>query len=226
MVSVAVLGPVRAYRDGLAAALRQHPDVHVVALLTGPDEAWLPPTSDPADVILADGSTDAGIAAITALAAPPAPVLVIAPEVPARGVVACARAGVSGFVHRGAAISEVVAAVIAVARGETICPPTIAAVLLECFGAAGSRLHGYDLTRLTTRERQILDLIDQGMSNKEIATALYIELSTVKNHVHSILEKLGARRRSEAAARIRHPRPRSTRTEVGCPPGVAAPPMR
>jgi DNA-binding NarL/FixJ family response regulator len=58
-------------------------------------------------------------------------------------------------------------------------------------------------SRLTARELEILDLIDQGLSNKEIARRLTIELSTVKNHVHNILEKLNVSRRSEAAARAR-----------------------
>jgi DNA-binding NarL/FixJ family response regulator len=56
---------------------------------------------------------------------------------------------------------------------------------------------------LTARERHILELIDQGFSNKEIATQLCIEVSTVKNHVHNILEKLHVNRRSQAAALMR-----------------------
>ena len=59
---------------------------------------------------------------------------------------------------------------------------------------------------LTRRERQIVGLIDQGLSNKEIASRLCIELPTVKNHVHNILEKLHVRRRGEAVARIRESR--------------------
>jgi DNA-binding NarL/FixJ family response regulator len=58
--------------------------------------------------------------------------------------------------------------------------------------------------RLTAREREIIELIDEGLSNKEIARALSIEVPTVKNHVHHVLEKLGASRRGQAAARLRH----------------------
>jgi two-component system, NarL family, nitrate/nitrite response regulator NarL len=57
--------------------------------------------------------------------------------------------------------------------------------------------------RLTTRELEVLRLIDEGLSNKEIANALSIELTTVKNHVHHILKKLDVRRRTAAAARAR-----------------------
>jgi len=63
-------------------------------------------------------------------------------------------------------------------------------------------------SQLTRRERQILVMIGEGLSNKEIAARLIIEIATVKNHVHSILEKTQSRRRGEAAALIRRlPRP-------------------
>jgi two-component system, NarL family, nitrate/nitrite response regulator NarL len=60
--------------------------------------------------------------------------------------------------------------------------------------------------RLTSRERGIVALIDEGLSNKQIATRLGIEVCTVKNHVHHVLEKLEVTRRSQAAARLRHSR--------------------
>src|SRR5256886_10308318 len=61
---------------------------------------------------------------------------------------------------------------------------------------------------LTSREREIMGLIDEGLSNKEIAKRLRIEVATVKNHVHNILEKLQVHRRGEAAARVRGGKPR------------------
>jgi DNA-binding NarL/FixJ family response regulator len=65
---------------------------------------------------------------------------------------------------------------------------------------------GHDGARgagLTAREHEIMELVEQGLSNKEIASALRIELPTVKNHVHNILEKLRVTRRGEAAAKLR-----------------------
>ena len=59
------------------------------------------------------------------------------------------------------------------------------------------------LASLTAREREIVALIDEGLSNKEIAHDLSIEVTTVKNHVHNILEKLNVRRRADAAALMR-----------------------
>ena len=66
-----------------------------------------------------------------------------------------------------------------------------------------ARVGTSEFAPLTLRERQVVALIDEGLSNKEIAAELCIELSTVKNHVHHLLEKLGARGRGEAAARMR-----------------------
>ncbi len=65
---------------------------------------------------------------------------------------------------------------------------------------ASERDHGAHGLSLTDREREIVELLDQGLSNKEIAQRLAIRLPTVKNHVHSILEKLNVHRRGEAAA--------------------------
>jgi two-component system, NarL family, nitrate/nitrite response regulator NarL len=76
--------------------------------------------------------------------------------------------------------------------------------LFRCVGAL-ARDRGLEPIegRLTARELDVLRLVEEGLSNKEIAKALSIELATVKNHVHNILEKLNVNRRTEAAARAR-----------------------
>ncbi len=119
-------------------------------------------------------------------------------------VLRCAEGGVAGFVTREAGLEELVAAILSVAQGEVSCPPRITAVLLRQVTASVAR----DTVRtrdvyLTLRERQVVALVDQGLCNKEIATRLGVEVSTVKNHVHHLLEKLGVKRRGEAAARAR-----------------------
>jgi two-component system nitrate/nitrite response regulator NarL len=93
-----------------------------------------------------------------------------------------------------------------VTRGETLCSPRIAATLFRRVAAlAADRRVGDERTlrRLTRRERQIVDLIADGLSNKEIAHRLQIEFATVKNHVHNILEKLQVTRRADAVAALR-----------------------
>ena len=89
-----------------------------------------------------------------------------------------------------------------VTRGEAHDSPQLVTVLLRRFAARRAPREPV-LERLTARELEIVELIDQGLTNKEIAAQLYIELATVKNHVHNILEKLHVRRRTEAAAWVR-----------------------
>ncbi|HEY9227484.1 MAG TPA: helix-turn-helix transcriptional regulator, partial [Gemmatimonadaceae bacterium] len=62
-----------------------------------------------------------------------------------------------------------------------------------------------DVSGLTARERELAALLDEGLTNKEIAQRLHISVATVKNHVHRILEKLHVRRRGQAASRLRPP---------------------
>jgi DNA-binding NarL/FixJ family response regulator len=80
----------------------------------------------------------------------------------------------------------------------------VAAALIRRVGSLPVRTVGsVESARLTRREAEILELIEKGMSNKEIARLLFIEVRTVKNHVHNLLEKLRVRRRGEAAAMVR-----------------------
>jgi DNA-binding NarL/FixJ family response regulator len=120
-------------------------------------------------------------------------------------VVAWAEAGIHGFVTQDGEVDNCIAAIEAAALGNLTCSETVAAVLLRRVAELAATLA--DGTRpdhvLTRRELEILELIGQDLSNKEIATRLFIEVTTVKNHVHKILEKLGVRRRSEAATLVR-----------------------
>jgi DNA-binding CsgD family transcriptional regulator len=88
-------------------------------------------------------------------------------------------------------------------RNELVCSPRIAALLFSRVAAIGSeRSHASDNSALTRREHEIVSLMTQGLSNKEIARQLRIQNATVKNHIHSILAKLHVRRRGEVAARM------------------------
>lgn len=203
---VLILGAVRIYRENLAEALGDVAGIAVLGAAATLEEALASTGGRTPDVILVDVSTEYAVHVIPALAkACPAARLVAlgAPE-DDDGIVACAAAGVAGFVAREGTLCDVVATAKAVARGDPACPPRVTAALLRRIGTSGREHRDrVNWTRLTSRERQILSLIDDGLSNKEIAGRLYIEVSTVKNHVHNILAKLGVRRRSEAAAKAR-----------------------
>jgi DNA-binding NarL/FixJ family response regulator len=119
-------------------------------------------------------------------------------------MIACAEAGVCGFVPPDASVSDLLAAIQGAVDGELLCTPKMAGVLLRRVTAlAAGRPLDAPASSLTMRELEVVRLIDQGLSNKQIALQLEIELSTVKHHVHHILEKLEVARRSEAVARLR-----------------------
>ena len=120
-----------------------------------------------------------------------------------RDVVACAQAGVSGYVPREGSLEDLLAVVWSVKRNELLCSPRMAATLFRRAATATDEGFTIPTRDLTLRELQVVRLLDEGLSNKEIAVHLGIEIATVKNHVHNILHKLNVRRRGEAAARVR-----------------------
>jgi DNA-binding NarL/FixJ family response regulator len=109
-------------------------------------------------------------------------------------------AGASGFLLKDCPPAELVSALQVVAAGEALLSPRVTGRLVQEFVAIrGSRRNGAPLlSRLTGREREVLELLARGMSNAEIATALHVGATTVKTHVGAVLDKLGARDRVQA----------------------------
>jgi two-component system, NarL family, response regulator DevR len=107
-------------------------------------------------------------------------------------------AGAAGYVLKQIQGNELVNAVRSVAAGHSLIPPATAErVLAELHRADAER---EEVERLTAREREILDLIAQGKTNRQIGSELFLAEKTVKNYVSNLLAKLGMARRSEAAA--------------------------
>ena len=132
-----------------------------------------------------------------------------------RDVIASAEAGVSSYVTREASLDDLVAAVESVGRGELRCSPRAAGSLFRRVARQANGAGPSLASRLTVREAQIVPLIEQGFSNKEIGCRLGIEVATVKNHIHNLLEKLQVHRRAEAAAKLRHHPPGGTLVSAG-----------
>jgi two-component system nitrate/nitrite response regulator NarL len=203
---VLVVTAVRLYRDGLASVLGDRPGLDVAGVAADHAECVDALEHLHPDVVLLDMTMPDSLGTVRAVASHAHGVPVVGLAVPEleRDVVACAEAGVAGYVTREQSLDDVVTVLDSVARGETICSPRIAATLLrrvaDLAAARGAPRPG---GRLTTREAEIAALIDEGCSNKEIARRLCIEVPTVKNHVHNILEKLQASGRGEAAAMLR-----------------------
>lgn len=113
-----------------------------------------------------------------------------------------ARAGIAGYVLRDASASDVVAAVLAVAKGEAVCPSRLCMLLLDSMARQSANLPslvGKFEFGLTRREQQLIHMISRGLSNKEIAGELNLSDQTVKHHVHQILGKVGVNDRMTAA---------------------------
>ncbi|HEX5853659.1 MAG TPA: response regulator transcription factor [Solirubrobacteraceae bacterium] len=206
MILVFIVAPVRVYREELARGLDRSADLRALGSAATGEEARDRVQSLGADVVLVDASTPAGVATARTIrqATPGAGLVALAAPEDDGTVVAYAEAGVAAFVAPDASLEELVVTARAVARGALPAhSPRIAAALLRRVADGARPPEHAVLAPLTSRERQIVALIDEGLSNKEIAARLCIELSTVKNHVHNLLEKLGARGRVEAAARVR-----------------------
>jgi DNA-binding NarL/FixJ family response regulator len=119
-------------------------------------------------------------------------------------ILACAEAGVVGFVLKSGMVNDLVAACQSAARGEAHCPPRIVTGLCRRLATLAPLAASAPPTpSLSPREMEIIEFIDRGLPNKVIARQLSIGLATVKNHVHNILEKLHVATRGEAAAALR-----------------------
>jgi two-component system, NarL family, nitrate/nitrite response regulator NarL len=209
-----IVTPIRLYRDGLAHFLRASAGVAVLATVDESATAVAMATDLVPDVILLDMALEDSRETARELrsAVPSAAIVALAVPDSEGYVVDCAEAGISAYVPREGSLDELLATILRAASGEATCSPRVAGELfrrIAALSASGAdrgpatRADDAPSAPLTVREAEVIALIDDGMSNKQIARALCIEVPTVKNHVHSILEKLGARSRGEAAALAR-----------------------
>jgi two-component system, NarL family, nitrate/nitrite response regulator NarL len=200
VTSVFIISEVRLYREGLERLLRRDSRLDVIGTATDVPAALthLTELEPRPDAVLLDVPAPVGLRAPGQLESAIPDARVVALNVPEADVITWAEAGVSGLLDAAVDIEELAQAVETTAEGGTVCSPRLAAVLLR--RAAGDHRPA---ATLTAREREIAELLEEGLSNKEIAERLEIGLPTVKNHVHNILTKLKATRRGQAAAMLR-----------------------
>jgi two-component system, NarL family, nitrate/nitrite response regulator NarL len=203
-LDVFVLVAVRLYRDGIADALRRDLRFRLVGSAASLEDAEesLRSLARPPDVALVDVELPQGAAVARLIRAswPSVGIVVLAVREADEDILSWAEAGVSGIVSRDATLAELLDAVEAAARAEVLTSPAVTAVLLRRVASVAGTGVGGTGVALTRREREIVRLVGRGLSNKEIAAELRLELPTVKNHVHHVLEKLCVAHRADAAA--------------------------
>ena len=190
------------FREGLRFMLERHDDIEVVGEGSDGDEVPdLVRATDP-DVVVMDLAMPrvGGIEATEALVrrGSRATVLVLTLSEEDASVLAAVRAGARGYLVKGAAASQAVSAVRALAAGHAVFGPGLAGRMLDFFG--DRRRESFE--HLSTREREVLELVAAGRSNQQIADVLVISPVTVRNHVSAILAKLQVTNRREAMLRF------------------------
>jgi DNA-binding NarL/FixJ family response regulator len=186
-------------RDGLVTVLQDQADLHVVGSVGTAEEAVALAARLHPDVVLLDLELPGmdGLAAIPRLLedAPAVRVLVFTAYDTDQQVFGAIQAGATGYLLKGADVPEIVRAIRNVHAGGSHLAPRVAARVLGAVGAPRR-----SPTRLTAREREVLQLLAQGLATKQIARSLGVTERTVKFHVASIFAKLGATNRAQAVA--------------------------
>lgn len=201
MPSLVIVSEIRLFRDGLVEQLARRDSLEVVGSATDFNDALQVARDLCPDVIVLDQALTGSLALARTLADTHPRIRVVVVGV-ADLLLAFTEAGVAGYVPRDGSIHDLMMAVEGAVRGELHCSPKFAATIARRLAWRAATAAEAPNSVLTAREFEVVRLVAGGRSNKEIAAALGIEVATVKNHVHNVLEKLNVRRRAEVAARL------------------------
>ena len=197
-------------RMGLRAALDVEPDFTVVAEASNGQEAIEKARAHRPDIVLMDVRMDVmdGIEACRELRSelPETRVLMLTSFAEEETVVAALLAGAAGYVLKNVARARLLEALRSVARGESLLDSRVTRGVVEKLVASRAAAAADDDGELTAREREVLGLLAEGSTNKQIAFALGLSLKTVQNYVSNILEKLQVADRTQAALRAQQHR--------------------
>ena len=191
------------FRRGLVMVLESEDGIEVVAEAEDGEDAIAKAAETAPDVILMDVRMPkmSGIDATRAIAdvVPAAKILMLTVSDEEEDLYEAVKAGATGYLLKEISIEEVANAIRAVITGQSLISPSMASKLLSEFNnLAKAAQQKVMAPKLTDRELQVLKLVAQGLSNREVAEQLFISENTVKNHVRNILEKLHLHSRMEA----------------------------
>jgi len=196
-IKILLIEDNRILRDGIKALINGQPDLKVVAATEGNHDTLLKARSLKPQMVLLDLGlrNENGLRVVTTLTKelPRTKVIGMGLIPSQQDIVEFVEAGAAGFILKDATIEDVLGTIRAVARGTRVLPPLLTESLFTHVVDHALRKGKGKLTeavRMTKREREIIVLIAEAMSNKEIAERLHLSTYTVKSHVHNILEKM------------------------------------
>lgn len=209
-IKVGIVHPITAVSEALAASLQGETGILVVDLSENVAPLRHGSPADVVDLALVPAANEFEVLEEriqdAKRRASDARVLVFGVDNTKDGILACIEAGASAYALSNASLGELVDAIRTAHSGGMVCPPEVSSYLFERLASLkkeqGAVPHS-KADHFTRRESQILQLVSDGLSNKEIASVLGLEVQTVKNYVHNILEKLRVRNRSAAASYAR-----------------------
>jgi two-component system, NarL family, nitrate/nitrite response regulator NarL len=201
---VCIAARVRMYREGLAQELQRDARFLVVARPGDWAGCLEAARQTSPEVIVLDLAVADSPAAVRTLrvVAPGVRVIGLAVE-SVEDALCCAEAGFAGYITCEDSLADLADRIEDVCLGKMPCTPDVSWRLFERVGELAREEARLEAPPLTTREREIALLVARGLSNKEIARQLHIELATAKNHVHNVLQKFGVTRRRDVEERVR-----------------------
>lgn len=205
-IRILIIEDNRVLRDGLTVMLNGQPDMHVVATIGSGNNVLEKASDTKPHVILLDvglkNFNELSVVESVRKNIPDAKVIGMGFIPTQSDIVEFVAAGASGFILKSALVKDFLSSVRSVARGEKVLPPSLTDSLFSHVASltvAKRKGSPSQAVRMTTREREIIVLIADGLSNKEIAQRLNIATHTVKSHVHNVMEKLALHTRLQLA---------------------------
>lgn len=207
MISVLIVNKSRLICGVISTMLKDEEDIHVIGWATDMNEAYALIESRKPDIVLISTNLPNNGALILTqnidIATGPK-VLIMGVTELEEVILRYIEAGAAGYVLRADSADDLILHIRAVYNGEALISPEISAALMARLTELADAKSNVEIgpegfADLTPRERQVLELISKGLNNQEIAQHLVIEVGTVKNHVHNILEKLDVNSRYDAA---------------------------